>query len=174
MNSSISLKSFAILGIIFTFVLGSLLHFVYGLSGNNYYVGFFVPVNESVWEHLKLAFYTWLIYGLICYPLLKHTAHNYWLGIALGTLLANLFIVVFFYTYTGIIGHSILALDIVSFLVACVIAGYTFYKLLTGPDYSSFYNPLGLLLIISIILLFAYFTYHPLDIPLFVDWGAKS
>ncbi len=174
MNSSISLKSFAIFGVIFTFVLGCLLHFVYGLSGNNYYVGFFSPVNESVWEHLKLAFYAWLIYGLICYPLLKDTTHNYWLALALGPLLANLFIIIFFYTYSGIMGHSTFILNILSFLIACVIAGYTFYKVLTLPDYGPCYNLLGFLFIISMIFLFAYFTYHPLDIPLFTDWGAKS
>ncbi len=174
MNTSTSLKSFAIFGIIFTFILGSLFHFVYYLSGDHYYVGFFFPVNESVWEHLKLAFYAWVIYGLICFPLLKNKTHNYWASIALGSLLANLFIIIFFYTYSGIIGHSILILDILSFLVACIIAGYTFYQLSSGPDYGFAYSFLGLLFIISMILLFAYFTYHPLDIPLFIDWGAKS
>lgn len=174
MNSSKSIKAFAIFGVIFTFVLGSLLHFVYDLSGNNYYVGFFTPVNESVWEHLKLLFYAWIIYGFICFPLLKNEVNNYWLSIALGTLLGNLFIVIFFYTYTGIIGHSILFLDIFSFLIACIIAAYTFYKLLSAPDYGFVYQLLGIFIIISVALLFAYFTYHPLDLPLFVDWGAKS
>lgn len=174
MNSSTSLKSFAIFGVIFTFVLGSILHFIYNLSGNNYYVGFFVPVNESVWEHLKLIFYAWVIYGLICFPLLKDQTHNYWLGIALGILLANLFIIIFFYTYSGIIGHSILILDILSFLIACFIAAYTFYALLSAPAYSFIYQLLGLFSLIGMALLFAYFTYHPLDIPLFIDWGAKS
>lgn len=174
MSSPKSIKAFAVFGVLFTFVLGSLLHFIYGLSGNNYYVGFFTPVNESVWEHLKLVFYAWVIYGIICFPLLKNEVNNYWLSIALGTLLANLFIVIFFYTYSGIVGHSILVLDILSFLIACIIAAYTFYKLLSAPDYGFVYQLLGILAIIGMAVLFAYFTYHPLDLPLFVDWGAKS
>jgi hypothetical protein len=30
--------------------LGTVLHFVYGWSGNNTFVGLFAPVNESTWS----------------------------------------------------------------------------------------------------------------------------
>ena len=174
MNSSDSIKTFAAFGVLFTFILGIILHFTYELLGSNYYIGYFIPVNESVWEHLKLIFYAWVIYGIICYPLLKDQSYNYWLAIFLGTLCANLFIIIFFYTYSGAIGHPPLVLDILTFFIGCIIAAYIFYKVLTCPSKSNFYNLLGLFLLIITGILFAYFTYHPLDIPLFVDWGSKS
>jgi hypothetical protein len=35
-------------------IAGTLLHFVYGWSGQNALAGLVSPVNESVWEHTKL------------------------------------------------------------------------------------------------------------------------
>ena len=32
--------------------IGTVGHFLYDLSGKNTFVGYFAPVNESVWEHL--------------------------------------------------------------------------------------------------------------------------
>ena len=63
----ITLLKFTILGIIFTVITGTLLHFVYDLSNGNPVVGLFAPINESVWEHLKLLFYPatlWITIGL--------------------------------------------------------------------------------------------------------------
>ncbi len=59
-------NKFVLFGIIFTFILGTLLHFVYEWSGSNVIVGIFSPVNESVWEHLKLLYFPmslWLLLG---------------------------------------------------------------------------------------------------------------
>ena len=43
-------------GIVFTVIIGTMLHFTFELSGNQPVVGVFSAVNESVWEHLKLGF----------------------------------------------------------------------------------------------------------------------
>jgi glycerol uptake facilitator-like aquaporin len=47
---------YEIVGTLFIIFLGSALHFTYELSGKLAIVGAFSAVNESVWEHLKLAF----------------------------------------------------------------------------------------------------------------------
>ena len=49
-------------GILFTLIIGTLLHFTYGWSGENPFVALYSPVNESVWEHLKLLFFPVLLY----------------------------------------------------------------------------------------------------------------
>lgn len=63
-----SAKIFTVSGIFFTLILGSLGHFFYEWSDNNYVVGLFFATNESVWEHIKLAlfpiFISFLLYGL--------------------------------------------------------------------------------------------------------------
>ena len=57
------LKHYTINGILFVLISGSLAHFFYEWSGHNPIVGLFTPVNESIWEHMKLIFYTMLAYS---------------------------------------------------------------------------------------------------------------
>ena len=43
--------------IILTILLGSVFHFLYDFSEQNPFTALFTPINESVWEHLKLLFF---------------------------------------------------------------------------------------------------------------------
>jgi len=64
MNSNKILK-FQIFSAIFAIILGTILHFTYEWSGGNAFVGTFSSVNESTWEHLKLAFFPMLLTAII-------------------------------------------------------------------------------------------------------------
>jgi ethanolamine utilization microcompartment shell protein EutS len=68
---------YEIVGAVFIVFLGSALHFTYELSGKLVFVGAFSAVNESVWEHLKLAFWPSLIWMLIEYVPLKKQTNNF-------------------------------------------------------------------------------------------------
>ena len=52
------------IGFIAVSIAGTLMHFIYEWSGNNKIVALFAPVNESPWEHLKLLFFPFVIYGI--------------------------------------------------------------------------------------------------------------
>ncbi|MFQ7549323.1 MAG: DUF6512 family protein [Blautia marasmi] len=67
-----SYKVFTVIGILFTILLGSLSHFFNEWSGNFFLVGLFSPVNESVWEHLKLLFFPALLFMLLEQRLLSY------------------------------------------------------------------------------------------------------
>lgn len=56
------LKTYTIIGVFFVLAAGSLAHFLYDWTGSNAIAGLFVPVNESVWEHMKLLFFPMLLY----------------------------------------------------------------------------------------------------------------
>nr|WP_236945659.1 DUF6512 family protein [Enterocloster clostridioformis] len=56
--------SLTIAGILSVSLLGTLLHFTYRWSGRNPLIGLIAPVNESVWEHMKLLFFPMLLFGL--------------------------------------------------------------------------------------------------------------
>ena len=58
-------KKLEIIGFFFVSIVGTLLHFAYEASGSNFIAGIFAPVNESTFEHLKLLFYPFIIYGII-------------------------------------------------------------------------------------------------------------
>ncbi len=112
------LRHYTIIGIIFVLVTGTLSHFLYDWSGQNPVVGLFTPVNESVWEHMKLLFFPMLLYSLIIilkyrrqYP---HIASALFFGILTGTVL----IPIFYYAYTSVLGTNYLALDIGVFILS--------------------------------------------------------
>ena len=50
--------------ILWTLMIGTLSHFFYQWSGENFFVGLLSPVNETIWEHLKLLFFPALFYML--------------------------------------------------------------------------------------------------------------
>ena len=60
----VSFRKNIILGMFPVAILGTLSHFVYGLSGENRFIGLFFPVNESTWEHMKLAFFPMLLFTM--------------------------------------------------------------------------------------------------------------
>lgn len=159
-------KKLTILGAIFVLLIGTLSHFLYQWSGENSLVGLFTPVNESVWEHMKLLFFPMLLYGLFLiirfqdsYPC---TAASLCLGLLAGTLL----IPVLFYTYSGILGKDVFILDIATFIVSVLAAFYIFYR----QALSCNKIPSAFLLYLAVCLLivcFMIFTRHPPDIGIF-------
>ena len=56
---------FTLISIIVISLVGTLLHFLYDISKHNKFVGIFAAVNESTWEHIKIALTPTFIWGLI-------------------------------------------------------------------------------------------------------------
>lgn len=65
-----NLKKIKIIAVIGIFLLSFISHFAYELFPNIIF-SFIFPVNESIWEHMKIIFTSTLIYGIIDYLLLK-------------------------------------------------------------------------------------------------------
>ena len=125
---------FQIISFIVVCIVGTLLHFTFEWSGNNRIVAAFSSTNESTWEHLKLVFYPMLIMTVIGYFYLGKDVKNYLCAKTLGIIYAISFIVIFFYTYTGIIGKNFAFLDIGSFFVAVFIGEYIAFKNMLSFD----------------------------------------
>lgn len=167
------LKSYTIFGIIFVIISGSLFHFLYQWSNNNFIVGLFTPVNESIWEHMKLLFFPMLLYFLIAAPKLKDSYPCITSAIASGLLIGTLLIPVIFYTYTGILGYSLFILDILAFVLSVMAAFYFVYSLASTCRMQNH----AYLLYLAVYLLaiaFLVFTYCPLNLRLFADPAMTS
>ena len=163
-----NLQRWQIMVIIICLITGTFLHFTYELSNYNQIVGLFSAVNESVWEHLKLLVFPMAIVSVIGVFAIKKYSKNYWLSQVLGIITAMLFVVIFFYTYTGIIGKNIAILDIGSFVVGIILGEFVTYKILKSKKEYKAEVP-SVLLLIVIILSFIIFTIYPPIIPLFED-----
>ena len=161
------IRSYQIVSAIFVCIAGTLLHFTYKFFGEDSFVASFSAVNESVWEHLKLLFFPLLLTTIIGYFYIEKNVPNFLCSKTLGTIAAMLFIIIFFYTYTGIIGKSILLIDIASFFVAVILGEYLAYKLMISNFEC---NNIIAIIILSVILIgFIVFTYFTPKIEIFRD-----
>ena len=117
------------LGILWTLVLGTLSHFFYQWSHENMLVGLFSPVNESVWEHLKLLFFPALTYMLIEQKAMGKAMPGLFGKNHLGLFAGLLGMPLLFYGYTAFSGKSILWVDIGIFCVCVLLTFLLPYKL---------------------------------------------
>jgi hypothetical protein len=74
---SVSLLRYEVAGIIFIVLLGSFLHLAYEFSGSSPLVAVIAAVNESVWEHLKLAYWPALFYMILELVFLRGLPRNF-------------------------------------------------------------------------------------------------
>ena len=156
-----------IISALFVIFVGSALHFVFAASGYNNIVGAFSAVNESTWEHTKLAFVPLIVFSLIQYPFVKKEIKNYFLIKAKESHLAVFLIIMIFYTYTGIIGHHYLWVDILTFIIAVIAAKALAYIHLF--NWKKRWQTTSIIVIIILALFFIYATYNPPKIQLFLD-----
>lgn len=161
------IRNYQIVSAIFVCILGTLLHFTYKFFGENNFVASFSAVNESVWEHLKLLFFPMLLTTIIGYSYIEKNAPNFLCSKALGIITSILFIIIFFYTYTVIIGKSILLIDIASFFVAVILGEYLAYKLMISNLNCN--NIIAIIILTIILICFVVFTYFPPKIEIFRD-----
>ncbi|MBR2176243.1 MAG: hypothetical protein IJ861_04775 [Clostridia bacterium] len=167
MTDKSRIKYSSITGFLLVCIFGSINHFIYQLSGNNPVVGAFVPVNESVWEHLKLLFFPFVAYMLCEFFTYGHKIRGFLFSRVVGLLCGLIFIPVVFYTYTGIIGRSFFLLDILTFITASALSFYVGTKrILNSSDGGGKTIP-ALILIVCLTVLFVGFTFYPPDSPLF-------
>lgn len=146
-------------------LMGSLFHFMYKFSHCNTLVGWYCPVNESVWEHMKLVFLPMLLWMLGEFSVENPTlliVSAYMAGIAVGI------VVIFFLYYLSWWGESIIY-DISIYVVAIAIAH-------TMSRYNIFNENVGMILLPVFILMFPLLTEYPPHIFVFKDvniYGAR-
>lgn len=167
----------SIAGGIFAIIFGSSLHFFYDWSANNLIVGFFAPINESVWEHMKLVFTPMVLFAIIDWAFLKSKVNNYCFALMKQIGIAIFFIITVFYSYTAITDHSILFIDIMSFVIGIVLAKWVGYLILTGR-FKKFefdgLNSISAFILIALGLFFISATINPPRTSLFRDYLTNS
>lgn len=167
MQTKSKLLKYEIFSMIFLFIFGTLLHFTFEFFNHMPLVGTFSAVNESTWEHLKLLFFPMLITTIIGYFYFHKEYPNYLWIKTKGILIGLAFIIIFFYTYTGIIGTNFAILDIGSFFIAGFLAHYYTYKNIIKKEKGN--TPISFIILAILLISFIVFTFIPPKIGLFKD-----
>ncbi len=158
-----------IAGFIFVSVFGTIGHFVFEWLDSNPIVGLFFPINESVWEHLKLLFFPYMIWSFIEY-FIGEKQPGYFSSKIKSVLWGMLFLVAFFYTYSGATGKVNNIIDIISFFLAVALSFIISYISLKNNSTGSRTGEIISICLFAVIsVLFFIFTFSPPLIPLFED-----
>lgn len=162
------IKKWEIAEFIFIAIVGALLHFVYDWSGQNPAVGIIAPVSESTWEHLKLLFMPALLFTLIQEAVIGKDYPCLLTQKAKAVLAGMAWIVVGFYTYTGVWGKDVAWIDILLFYTA--VALYTWLSKRSIEKEKKYCNAgVGTAVFVLTFILFLVFTVQPPKIGLFQD-----
>ena len=156
-------------GILFVFLIGALLHFLFEWSGESRIVGLFASVNESVWEHFKQGFWPMCLFAAIEFRFLRAHVNNFLTAKAVAVYLIPLVTGLVFYGYTAIIGEEILIVDIIIFLVAITVGQLTSYKVMTLAKFPRYASIISIIFIILLALVLMLTTFYPPHLPIFLD-----
>ena len=160
------LRFYTIMGIMFVIIFGIISHFIYEWTGSHFIAGLFFPTNESTWEHMKLIFFPMLLFSLFAIPKLKENHPCITSSLFSGRLVGTALIPVIFYTYTGILGYNVFILDLLTFILAVIIAFSIVYKLTLSCRMQN-RTTLLCAVICVVLICFLIFTFNPPNIGLF-------
>ena len=155
------LKTIKVIYIIGIFLISFLVHFTYELFPN-VLVSILFPVNESIWEHMKILYTSIILYGIIDYILLKKNNiefNNFKFQLFFTAFISiPLYLIIYLPIYS-LVGENLI-ISIFLLIVIYIIISYISYKLLTYKELKLL-NNISIYLIIIMYFIFAYFTYFP-------------
>lgn len=158
---------FCLIGFFGITILGSMLHFVYDIAKHNKKISWLVAVNESTWEHLKLAVVPTLMWAMV--GLFVPNLHNFYFGVFIAVIGPCFIIPFIFYTYTAFTKRPILTVDISSFVVSIGLSCFSAYFVFNLNPLPNWVQIIGIVGTILLSFSFVIFTYFPPRHFLFQD-----
>ena len=163
-----SMKKLKILGLFIAFVLCFPLHSLYDMFPN-FISSIFLPVNESIWEHMKILFGSIMISSVIQKIIVifkkldyKNICFSNFLG-AVASI--PIFLVIFLPVY-ALIGENMIVTIIIMF-IALAISEYIAYRAMLMDDFNL--EKFTILFVLGVYVIFGLLTYFPLEFELFRD-----
>lgn len=154
---------------LFISVLGVLLHFTYEWSGDNPIVALFSAVNESTWEHLKLLFFPMLLLTIIelLFTEKSQLPSNYLFARTIGIISGMAFIVIAFYTLTGVFAKLPDAVNITLYFLGVFLALCIENKINRGNSQN--HSAFAAIVLLALTIAFFVFSKYPPSIGLFAN-----
>ncbi len=158
-----------ILAFIIASAMGTIFHFVYDLTNQNFIAGLFFPNSESTFEHLKLVFFPIIIVSFIEYFFMGIRTENFVCTKLFSAILGIISTVVIFYTFIGVYGKNVDFVNILIYFVAMAIAYIFSYKKLSSDEKCFLSWNTCAIIFAAMTLMFMILSVFPPDIGLFAD-----
>jgi len=163
-----NLKKLKIINVVLEFALSFLWHFTYDLIPN-FYIGLFFPVNESIWEHMKIIYGVIIVASLIELVIAnknKIKLNNFYIETMFKSTFAIIFYLAIFVPIYLLIGENMF-IAIGLMLLTYIIVEYLSIKINNNEELNI--KVLPLVIITLIFILFALLTVYPIHNFLFFD-----
>lgn len=164
-----NLKKIKLLGVFIITILSFISHFAYDIFPNIIF-SFIFPVNESIWEHMKILFTSTLIYSLIEYIHLKKYNIKYnnlpFNTYFIPLMQIPLYLVIYIPLYKAL-GESPF-ISITLMIIVYIIGQIVSYNILKEKELKVL-NKLLVPIIITAYIGFIYLTYNPPHKFIFFD-----
>ena len=158
-------KSFrlsGVIGTVFTFLLGTELHFFYDQSSGHVLSVLVGAVNESTWEHIKIFIAPYVIWAILELAYLRPSFKAFVVGKVVGLYSIPISIIVLFYSYTAIVGTHLLWADILIAFIACVFAQYISQRVYAcGSKAARWFAPSLIALVLMAVMYFSFTSVPP-------------
>lgn len=164
------LKKVIFISIILIFGLSFLSHNMYEWFPNKF-TSIFFPVNESIWEHQKMAFTTIIFFSIVEYFLLKSEDRKNFLTAIIVSSLLTIILVISIFTpiYYLMDKKDNLFITLLIYLFSIIIGQIVSYFILKSKKEYKLLNIVSLILIPIIFTIFGILTYYPIQNDLFYD-----
>ena len=164
-----SLKAIKIIGFFVIFLLCFPFHFLYDWLPNSLFSIFF-PVNESIWEHMKLIYTSFIFYGIFDYLLFKKNKidfNNFLIQLFLIPIIAIfIYLIIFIPIYKMIGENMIISIGLLAIVI--LIEQILSYFILQYKTIK-YQNIIGIIGNILVYIIFGYLTYNPIENYIFYD-----
>lgn len=167
------MKKIKIISVFIIMGLSVLSHFMYEWC-NNFIFSILFPVNESIWEHMKLLVTPVLIYALVEYFIYRKKRikfNNFSLSYDVSIITDIILYLVIYLPIDHFFGHNMIV-SIALLFFDYVLISYISYSILNTRKIKNS-NIIGILLIVFIYFLFYYLTYYPAHSYMFYDTKDK-
>ena len=161
-------KKFIIINIFLTFAISFLVHAIYGLIPIKLLTIF--PVNESLYEHMKLIYLSPIIASTILYFIFKYKGyciHNFLFGLIVSTVFNILLFYLAFLPIYYEIGENLI-ITLIIYFITIILSQYLYYLIIEMNNNRKL-NIISFISLIVFLGILTYFTYHPLKIDFFRD-----
>lgn len=165
-----NLKKIKGIGILFIFLLTILYHFLYDLFPNVIFSVLF-PVNESIWEHMKLLYTGIISWGLIEYFILKSKNikfNNFWYQLFLTSFSSIIIYLIIYLPIYNLFGEN-LFVSILLLVLVIIVEQVFGYFLLKENTKKNVLNKISICLILLFYVVFFSLTYNPIKNYIFYD-----
>jgi hypothetical protein len=161
-------------------LLGSVLHFLFDWTKHNQFVAFFSAVNESYWEHIKIAIWPVFLLQIVLFSLGGYNIFSFVPAATIALYSIPVSMVGLVFLYKSVTKRNILWLDISIFFVCIAIAQSIFVLVLGQLAPTSGTVVMSSLFLLGLVVAFLLFTFRPprepdvfLD-PIKKDYGLRA